>query len=100
MIKARPATRNVGPSAASPAGRRGAADSGQSTPAELGRAVQGYEIIEYTGILREAMNRVGIPVKMASTFARTACHPVAAGPDARYGRLRQEPRRTRGRSPN
>jgi hypothetical protein len=50
-----------------------------------------YEIIEHTGLLKAAMGAAGVSGNQLSVFTRTACHPAAAGPDARHGRSRQDP---------
>jgi hypothetical protein len=50
-----------------------------------------YEIVENTGTLKAAMTASGISSNQLSLFRQTACHPDAAGRDARHGRSKQEP---------
>jgi hypothetical protein len=66
---------------------------GQPAPPNWVELYKVYEIIEHTGQLKAAMAAAGISANRISLFARTACHPDAAGPDARHGRSRQDPPR-------
>jgi hypothetical protein len=64
---------------------------GQPTPSNWVELYKVYEIIEHTGLLKAAMGVAGISANRLKLFTRTACHPDAAGPDARHGRSREEP---------
>jgi hypothetical protein len=64
---------------------------GQPTPPNWVELYKVYEIIEHTGQLKAAMAATGVSAKQLSVFTRTACHPAAAGPQARHGRSRQDP---------
>jgi hypothetical protein len=64
---------------------------GQPEPPNWVELYKVYEIIEHTGLLKAAMGAAGVSVNQMSLFTRTACHPVAGGPDARHGRSRQDP---------
>jgi hypothetical protein len=69
----------------------GLAIVGQPTSPTWVELYKVYEIIEHTVRLMAAMAAAGVSVNQVSLFARTACHPDAAGPDARHGRSRQDP---------
>jgi hypothetical protein len=64
---------------------------GQPTPPNWVELYKVYEIIEHTGLLKAATIAAGISENQFRLFTRTACHPDAAGPDARHGRSRQDP---------
>lgn len=50
-----------------------------------------HEIIEHSGKLKPAMSEAGISANQWKLFTRTACHPEAAGPEARHSRSAQRP---------
>lgn len=67
------------------------ATMGNPSPPNWVELYKVYEIIEHAGALQTARQAAGISSKGLTLFARTACHPDAAGPDARHGRSRQAP---------
>jgi hypothetical protein len=66
---------------------------GQPEPLNWVELYRVLEIIEHSGRLRTAIDAADISNKQVTRFNRTACHPEAAGPDARHARSKQEPPR-------
>ncbi len=49
------------------------------------------EIVQHSGQLQAAMDAAGVSKKQMTRFSRTACHPDAAGRDARHARSKEQP---------
>jgi hypothetical protein len=64
---------------------------GQPEPLKWVELYRVMEIVEHSGQLPAALDAASVSRRQLARFSRTACHPDAAGPDARHARSKHEP---------